>query len=354
MITILYRELFNIGFLNSFYSSGNCPDLTLTPTADCSRLLQSCGLRFINTDFGGKVFGKAEKTGPANNPTFILKYPVPENTRFAFLIRSKNKTFETFSLTNLDRQKDKYYYFNNLVNNISTDNFPLLLSNTATKKVGDTDLLSLKSNSFSFAHINAAPVQTGELKLTDCGEVLKQTLDNYNNNFNFSFDLAKISQGRITFSIEGNPQTSFYNLYPEEGRDFFGIVEIFHRSALPGTYRFLENDNAVAAKSYKIAFASRSTRWRYLITKKFNPDIISVSVQKTSNPAIGFNPQTVLPTGQLSVASSNAVDLKEETVKGIELKDQANKTIIRHLPNPSLTHLKKEGADLFSDIFITI
>lgn len=354
MLTILYRELFNIEFLNSFYSSGKCADLLLVPTSSCNRLLHSLGLRYIATPSGGKIFGKADRTGPANNPKFILKYPVPENTKFSFLVKIINKSFETFTQTKLDRQMDQYYYFNNLLNNISADNFPLLVKDTSSKKVGVTDLVIVKSGTFSFSHTNAANEQSSQLELVENGEKLQQVLKNNGGRYNFSFDLAKISQGILKFSIEGNPQTSFYNLYPAEGKDFFAIIEIFHRTALPAAYRFLENDNSIISKSYQVAFANRSTRWRYLVTKKFNMDVSAVSVQKTGAPPIGFDPQVALPSGQFSVSSSAMVQLKEEPVTGIALKDQTNKTIIEHLPNPALTYLKREGADLFSDIFITI
>ncbi len=354
MITILYRELFSIEFLHEYYSSGKCPDLQLLPTAECGLLLQSLGLRFIPTIFGGKVFGKVDKTGPVNDPQFILQYPVPENTWFSFQIKIINKTFETFTQTNFDRPKDSYYYFSNLVNNVNTDNFPLLVSDAGTKKASNNDLVTIKSGSFSFTHNSNEATRTGRLESTHNGEVLEQILRNNDNRFHFSFDLAMISQGRLTFSIEGTPQTSFYNLYPAEGKDFFGIVEIFHRSALPGSHRFLQTDNSIVTKSYKVAFASRSTRWRYLVTKKFKPGVTGVSVQKSGGTPISFNPQVVLPSGQFSVSSSAAIPLKEEPVTGIVLKDQANKTIIEHLPNPALTHLKKEGADFFSDILITI
>lgn len=354
MITILYRELFSIEFLHDFYSSGKCPDLQLAPTADCSRLLQSLGLRFIPSTFGGKVFGKADRTGPVNNPQFILKYPVPENTRFSFLVKPINKTFETFTQTNPDRPKGSYYCFSNLVNNVSADSLPLLVADAGSKKVSDNDLVPVKSGSFSFTHNSNEATRTGRLESTHNGEALEQTLNNNGNKFHFSFDLAMIAQGRLRFSIDGTPQTSFYNLYPAEGKDFFGIAEIFHRSALPDSHRFLQNDNSIATKSYKIAFANRSTRWRYLVTKKFKTGVTGVSVQKSGGSPIGFNPQVVLPSGQFSVSSSAAIPLKEEPVTGIVLKDQANKTIIEHLPNPAMTHLKKEGADFFSDILITI
>lgn len=354
MISILYRELFSIEFLNSFYSSGKCPDLHIVPSAECQRLLSALGLRFIPTVYGGKLFGKVDKAGPANNPEFILKNPVPENTRFLFFVKIINKGFETFSQTNLERNGNRYYYFNNLVNNTSADNFPLLVANTSTKKVSDADLIQVKSGTFSFTHTNPVPTQTGTIELTDTGEKLEHLSENNNDRFDFSFDLAKISQGRVSFSIEGNPMAGFYNLHASEGKDFFAIVEIFHRQALPGSYRFIENNDAVTSKNYRISFGNRSTRWRYLVTKRFNQGITAVSVQKNGSNPISFNPHEVLPGGQFSVASSAPIPLKEETVTGISLKDQTNKTIIGNLPNPAFTHLKKEGADLFSDILITI
>lgn len=351
MIQIKYKPLFDLEIQHNFYSSGKCPDLEIVPTTNCQTLIKSLGLRFLPTGFGGKLFSRVATVG---NKDFI-KNPVPDNTKFSFVLRLKKNVFGNFTNLNLKKPATSHYYFNNLVNNISSNGFPLLIADITAKIVTDKDLLLFVSNVFSFMHTSTAATQNSELKFIDSNESFTQSLSNNKNIFNFTYDLNKSSGGRVKLFIEGVEKAFGFVADAENYSGLFGVIEIFYRKNLPAAYQFQQADNSINTKFYKIVFSVRSTRWRYIITKKFNNAVSSVSVAKTSGTPIGFSAIVSSPPGsQFVVASNNPLPFKEEPVTGIKLSDQSNKVIVSNLPNPSLAMIKTEGADTFSDILITI
>lgn len=350
MVHIKYKELFDLEILHSFYSSGKSADLQLVPTAETSQLITRLGLRFLPAKHGGKLFAKVNTIGGDD----FIATPLPADTRFSFALKLVNSAFANFTAVTLTKPAGNYYYFNNLVNNISADNFPLLVSDTASKLVSDADLMLFQSNTFSYTHSQAIAQRTGTIEMIDSGERISQTLDNYNNSFNFSFNLAKLPQGRAKFSVMNTVKSRFYILAASEQQGIYGLADIFFNPAVAAAYQFLQPNGAVTTKHYKISFDSRQTKWRYIITKKYNAAVSAVTIAKTTAPAIPFTVVPGAPAGQFVVASNNLLPFREENIQGIKLSDQASKIIVPNLPNPSAVSIKPEGADIFSDILITI
>lgn len=350
MISIKYKPLFDLELRHTYYLSGISPDLQVTPSADCRALLNQYGLRFLPTDTGGKLYAKVNTIAGKD----IIKNPIPESTKFTFLLKLRNPLFENFTELSLTRQETQHYYFTNLVDNLAADSSPLLLTDTATKTVADTDLLTFETSSFSFTDTATAATQGSELQFLDSGETFTQELSNHNNTFNFTYDLKKTPSGKAKFFIGGTEKATVYVANTNDFAGAFGVVEIFYKSSLPATYQFQQADNAVETKFYKIAFVNRSTKWRYIISNKFNQAVTGVNVAKTNGTPIGFTAQGGAPIGQFIMASGNPVPLKEEPVTGIKLTDQADTVLIANLPNPPLNLIRKEGTDIFSDILITI
>lgn len=350
MIRIKYKPLFELELRHRYYLSGKCPDLQVTPSADCQILLNAYGLRFLPTETGAKLFAKVETISGKD----IIKSPIPEATKFTFLLKQNNIFFENFTELNLTKPQNQRYYFNNLVDNLTADAFPLLLTNTASKVVTDTDLLFFETNAFSFTDVSSADTQVSELKFIDSGEIFSQELNKHNNTYNFTYDLKKSLGGRAKFFIDGAERSAMYVANANDYANVFGVIEIFYKNDLPATYQFQLADNAVETKFYKIAFANRATRWRYIINNKYNLLVTGVNVVKSNGTPIGFNSLGGAPAGQFIMASGNPVPLVEEPITGIKLTDQADKTLIPNLPNPPLNLIRKEGTEFFSDVLITI
>ena len=350
MIQIKYKALFDLEFLHTFYTSGKSPDIEMVPTSQCITTMQYFGLRFLPTEAGGKLLAKM-KTEAGKD---VIKNPLPDGTKFSFALKLKNTFFENFTELNVSKPKGSHYYFSNQTNNISVDNFPLLVINTASKVASDGDLMPFAGNSFSYTHNSTIATAHSELNFIDSGEKFSQSLDNNNDVFNFSYDLKKTNGGRAKFIVEGAGITSMYVVNPSNDSNLFGIVEIFYTATLATAHQFLNADKTVDTKFYKIAFASRATKWRYIVSKQFNQAITSINVSKANGSPITFAEQPGAPPGQFIVASSNALPAKEEPVAGSKLKDQDSKIIIDNLPNPSFGLIKRESTDIFSDILITI
>lgn len=350
MIQLKYAALFDIEFLHDYYADGKCSDLVIVPSLACELVMKQLGLRFIRTETGCKIFARVSEV----NNKDLVNTLLPDNTRLTFLLFLQNPAFHTITQLSLKKKEKEQYYFNNLVNNTGPGNTAMLVADTTTKKLSDKDRIRFEKKSFQFAHADAVQQKTGEIRFTDSGEILSSTLDNNNDQFNFSFDLQVAGGGRAGFFINNINADNFYAADPSDHPGTFGVVEIFHRSTLPDTYRFINTDKAVQPKKYKITFANRQTTWRYVVNKKFNQQITNVNISKTNGTTLSFSKKAGTPDDQFILVSTVPIPLKQETVSGIRMTDQDDKEIIAHLPNPSATILKEEGSQLFSDIFITI
>lgn len=349
MIQLKYASLFEIEILHDFYADKKCRDIRITPSPATSRLMAQLGLRVIPSDTGCKVLTRVTPSGNKD----LVNTPIPENTRLVFVLQSQNSSFETFSQLSLSKQPRQYYYFNNLKENIGAGNVPLLVANQLTKKVSNDDLLRFERNTYKFAY-NGAPVSSAEIRVTDMGEKIIQTLEKPSGNYNFSLQLQQSSGGRASFFIAGNKLDDFYIEEAGVGQNVFGVVEIYHRAALTNTYKFVNNDRSVAPKKYAVSFANRQTTWRYTVNKKFNMAVTDVKIKKTNGTPIDFTKKLGTPANQFILSSNAAVPLKQEMLTGIRMTDQNDREIIAHLPNPSLGALKEENNQIFSDILITI
>lgn len=347
MIQIKYKLLFEVEILHDFYRTGKSPDFQLVPSSVCRRHLRAFGLHFSATASGGQVYAKV-------NADDSLMQPLLHGLVFTFLMILQNPRFGNFSAINLLKPRHQRYYFNNLVENLSSEGDPLLVANTNTKNVSDADLLYFVRSSFSYSHESSAAIQQSDLLFTDAGLEFHQVLNNHNNVFNFSYDLRGMGIGRATFSIDGTEKEKLYVLPDDEIADVFGVVEIHYKNDLPPSYQFQSDLATPVFKSYKIPFTNRATRWRYIINKRFNKTLTGVTISPTNGNAIAFSVIPNPPADHIVVASNEPVALREDPVAGLQLRDQSDKVLIAHLPNPSLMLVRTEGSDTFSDILITI
>lgn len=346
MIKIKYKALFTIEFPHPFYTSGKCGDIAVVPSEDCYSLIKSLGLRFLPNEFGATLYGKVKETD-------IMCNALPEGTKFSFLLKLRNNSFENISKLNLLKPSNSKYYFNNLKKNMSSGK-PLLVADTASKVVSDDDLIPFFSNSFSFSETILETSQTGKLEFLDSGQSLIQTLESSNKLFNFSFNLNKATKGRTVFSINDVEKSSFFSIAAHEKADIFGVVDIFYQTSLPPANQFQNINKSITTKNYCIPFLNRSTKWRFLVTKKFNREIFGVSAKKTASPSLNFTTVAGATPDKFIITSKTFIPLKEGSLSGIKLIDSNDGVLIPSLPNPGRNLIKTEGLETFSDILITI
>src|SRR5690606_26158622 len=153
---------------------------------------------------------------------------------------------------------------------------------TTSKVVSDTELLPYVLNNLSYAHTDTAGILESELRFIDAGQIFNQALNNYNQTFNFTYDLKPMPAGRAVFLIDNTEMATFYVQRVYDPADIFGIIEIFYREDLPPGFQFLKPDGSIETVHYTIPFSSRATRWRYTVKKTFNSTVSEVSVGKTN------------------------------------------------------------------------
>ena len=356
MIQIKYIALFEVELLHDYYRDKLCRDFSIIPSLQCAALLQNFGLKFISTSSGFKIFARVDEIGNKN----FLKKPLPEKTRFTFLLCLKNPAFTTFSQVGLKTDADQHYYFNNLGENMGAGDMPLLVTNSTDKKVSNDDLMSFKSGSYAFASDVAVDEKQVKLVYTDTGEQFQQVVDD-NKTISrklFSFDLRSAT-GRAKLFSGADDKESFYVMSQADRQGFFAVIEIFFTKDLKDKYQFIKKNNAlerfeITTAKYKIPFTSRKSVWRYNVAKKFNQNVTGISIKKESGPVIEFENSPGSAADLFIMNSKVPLTFSEEAVTGIKLSDNNGQAIISHLPNPSLQLLKEESGKLFSDIFITI
>ncbi len=345
MIRIKYKALFSLQFTHAYYKTGKCPDILVVPSAECNTTLHALGLRFLQTDSGASIYAKV-------NETDKMMQLLPENTKLTFLLQLKNNLFHNITDINLLRSPGQVFYFNNLAAQNAAEG-PILVSDTNTKIVTSDDLVRVATNFFNFADSGTTTSKTATLTFIDSGDQLTQTVDNVDNTFNFSFDLNKSNRGRAVLNIDGTEKSSFYALNTAAVSDLFGIAEIYFNASLPESVQFLLADGTLATKHFQVPFGNRSTKWRYIITRKFNTEIDTLTVGKTNGTSINFAVSNG-PPGTFIATSDQAIPMTETPILGIKLGANTGNPIIPNLPNPAPNLVRPEGSETFSDILITI
>jgi len=355
MIQIKYISVFEVELLHDYYRDKRCRDFSIAPSFECAALLQNFGLKFISTPSGFKVFARVDEIDNKN----FLRTPIPEKTKFTFLLYLKTPAFTTFSQVDLNKKADQHFYFNNLGENIGVGDTALLVTNSTDKKVSNTDLMTFRSGSYAF--INNSEVDEKQIKLlyTDTGEQFQQVLDPGKVISRKIFSFSLNTTGRAKLFLGSDEKENFYVTSQVDRQDFFAVVEIFSTKVLKDKYQFIKKDSTterfeVSTMKYKIPFASRKSIWRYNVARKFNKAVSGISIKKESGSVIEFE-SSLGSTSDLFIMNSKIpLTFSEETVTGIKLSDNNGQPIINHLPNPSLQLLKEESGKLFSDIFVTI
>src|SRR5690554_3439612 len=135
MIQIKYTPLFDIEVVHQFYGSGRCPDFLLSPTKDCRENLNKFGLRFLPTPFGGRIYARVKTV----DSTERITTRISDGVCCACSMLLKRNECENCTTLNTVKPRDSQYYFNNLTDNLAEDSLPLLVANTTSKVVSDTD-----------------------------------------------------------------------------------------------------------------------------------------------------------------------------------------------------------------------
>ncbi|MCI5141385.1 MAG: hypothetical protein D3909_06605, partial [Candidatus Electrothrix sp. ATG1] len=159
------------------------------------------------------------------------------------------------------------------------------------------------------------------------------------------------------------------------GKSVFGIIDIFNTTAhltdaaekgVPKEYQYLFENTINSIFPYTVILNSRSTTWRYIISKKYNRkngsgiDLIDLSVEykdKDNKEIVGFGSNS---SGEEKIVfhTKKELPISEVQISSIKLKLKASGKEIRILPAPSLTTALQKAPDgpegFCSDMYVYV
>ena len=126
---MLYKQLFELNIFHEYYQNQVCPDLSIEPTIECSRILRGHRLILKNKVNGIMVITPVDSE---QKPLVELA----DNLRFTFILKIRNKDFIDF--TDIDWKPSEnsiMYHYENIINQDNNQD-----------KVLDLDIIHTKFN----------------------------------------------------------------------------------------------------------------------------------------------------------------------------------------------------------------
>lgn len=359
---LAYQPLFRIRLRHAYYTDGiSRNDFSLVPTPACRTLLDQYGLVFRPGADGGALYASVE---PDSSPATLLKPLGDDNLRLAFLLTPLQP--QVLNMTHLPRHKPRreVFYFDNLRDDQTNGRLHLSDSIADARLGAPLRLLTAPAYSYRFdPPVNAAtlnltdrfanPVHTVSFRLPKPDDLISE----------YRLDLSgvsKLTAGRYHLSDDHGGGEDFYYDPGLFGHDVLGIMEIFSRTdrltpdqsnRVPNAYCFLDGAALTGLDAYTLQFERRATIWRYVVTKQYPANDITLDGLTVTGP-VTFTKTT---TGERALFTSVDPVPFQQTPRGIVLQHDGTK--LRDLPNPSPTaplQAHGNGAGLLSAVYASV
>jgi len=357
-----YRPLFKVQTRHTFYlGAASVDDFSVRPTAATQALLEQRGLLF-KAEAGR--FGVYAEVQPGSEPAQLSREIGSENLVFSFQLEAINPYLFNISRLAQHRPGRELFCFDNLRDD-QADGEHYLGDSVAGQRLG-TPLTLQSSSIVDYAFTN--PVASAQLTLSDrFGKQLDSQLVEAPAGqgllSDHRYDLSNIpgvGPGRYRLQDNHGGEQLFYYDPQQFGGRVFGVIELFNRTdqltpdstdRVPNAYRFLDGDQIIAPDFFTLQLESRSTRWRYIVNKKYNNNAITLAQLAVSGPVTFARDDT--PT-QTVFTAQDPLPLSEAQ-QAVTLAH--NGTEIRNLPNPTSKSplLGSTGSgNQFSDIYVYV
>ena len=313
---MLYKPLFELNIFHNYYRDKVCPDLSIEPTSECSRILGGHRLILKYKVNGIVVIAPVDSE---HKPWVELA----DNLRFTFILQIKNLDFLDF--TDIDWQPvDNIIYIDNII---------YLLSNDKNTQNGVSDLEITRTR---------LPGSAKEVVILAIFRLIAIFLLIRKKLYRFVL-LFRLSDRKLP-----------------KGQKIFGIVDIYHNSSLPKVLH--------QGSKYKITFKAKKQQWRYylvtpavskenqVLIKDDNEFLIKDNDEKRQKKIkfIKYTPKddkeadtifSVLKqqfpgSQQYRFISEEKITCQESGIQNIQLLNKnkctgdKGKVWIKHLPNP--------------------
>ena len=370
-MNIKYNKLFNLSVAHDFFRDGINEDIVIQPDAETSRLLINGKMLYKTIGNNGVVIFKTEtnKIDPFIN--------VGPDANFRFYITTE-KSSEFFNITKLENYVagNKLYFTNVPVNESIDSTNPETLTHTLI----DSASGKLFTYSFSLTTNHTKTklrIENNEGELVSPGKDsdgndLPTTLTltrNDSKSFSQQIDLRTKPNGIYTIFIENlaqdtNLKTETVFVDNEATRQgVLGIVDIKY-SAVNTIY--------VDTNYYELHFDRKTTIWKYFIVNKsnnvdFNTTNLkiedSLSGGGTPYAHVDFVLEGAQPNATTQIKGFETVIFKSNVVipsfehpkLNVQLLDQSDNELVKHLPNPPFNAVEKDnGGIIEKEIFVFI
>ncbi|MEO5641890.1 MAG: hypothetical protein ABIQ40_00455 [Bacteroidia bacterium] len=339
-------SLFRIALHHDYSRDGLCHGLGLIPSPATKAMMEKNGMMLKMRD--GKYELVAESFADNNE----VRYLPIGNFRFTFFLVLKDALF--FNCTDLPL--NAVHLFPSFSNFNKKDVTPLLLHTAET--VTAEDLLEKIP-----LHGSLPVSEEGKAIIrNEAGEIVYET--NATGKF-LSYDISQEGNGKYSLELNGKPAGNFYACDLPFGMTIRGAIDIWHHTQVASAAKFLNEDNTVATKEYKVHFASRKTFWNYFLTGTALSRYQALAITDSKREVFFTGPQaTKLFDGKegLLFTSPQPLMLKETSGSSFQLRrnceegGNAGFSVIERLPMANAEILLQGTSgnekEVFSEIIV--
>ncbi len=339
-------SLFRIALHHDYSRNGFCRGLELVPSPATKAMMDKMGMLLKMRD------GKYEVLAESFDNTNVIRFLPPGNFRFNFFLVLRDPLF--FNCTDLPLST--VHLFPVFSNMNKKDAAPLLLHNSVAAAAEDMlEKISL--------HGTLPVAENGKAIIrNEADEIVFETQATTPL---ISYNLTEEGNGKYTMELNGKIASTFYACNLPFGQTIRGAIDIWHHPQVESYASFLNADNTVATKEYKVHFASRKTYWSYILTGNALSRYQSLAVTDTKREIFFTGPQEAkLFDGKEGVVftSPEPLLLKEAGSVSFQLRrncvqdGNAGFPVIERLPgaNPEilLQHTKGNEKEIYSEIIV--
>lgn len=360
---VSYRPVFQIALMHDYYADqSRFDDVVLIPSALSQALFKDYALVFRQLKNNFSLYSKIE---PGVKPATLMHDILPKTAKYSFYIQLQESGFFNVSdLPDFTVGKEVLYFENitKLPAQPSEGAFTFLGSHQNNSRQGRVvQLQTDRFLNFNFANaVNSAVIKLKNGFGIELNEIVVQQDIDFTE---LKIDLAEMELQSGLYSMADNHGNSIEFYFDSELRAstaIIGVVEIFNstlfytpQEELTADHKFINAQNELVSKQpFALHFKSRATYWRYIFTKKYPTNSISLAELSVINMDGSVQFSKTVNGEEVVFTADTPIPIKENHLT-IEMHRANNK--YRDLPVPSkITSLQLYPPSFSSDMYVYV
>lgn len=180
------------------------------------------------------------------------------------------------------------------------------------------DEIRWRSNVFNYQYLNPDVWTRFELRDTENNVLFTDHAQSSAENMLYPINMSSYKPGKYLLEISdtnGVEQQHFY-YHPEfQSESLLAIIEMSHRTDIPGAFRIIRNTGEVKGKAFEVRFKNRLTHWRY----KSSVDASEIGSVTGTDDALPLT-----SNGFVNTVLLNSISLPNPNSKMIQMESDAN------------------------------